>query len=303
MADTKFIWTDGTSDEISVTAINRDFSVKYGRQKNDLKEVIIGNRVKSIEEDAFRMCKNLEKVEMSDSVQSIMPFAFAWCDSLEEMRFPEGIDTVGISVMSFCPSLKKVSIPDSVTMIDEEAFSYCTGLTNVKMPESLESIYVKGNSGMVSVANFASVKKGLGPVTINRTNQTRVVTVTADNNGMRNDYEVENDIKDGIAETFIIPDGVTIVYEGNWKDTQEQGRIFGLIGAMAIILVFGVMAGTYESFRAPFINLCTIPFLTIGVVFIYKISGQAFSMMSAVLPARSSPMRRMSASMPSMSVL
>ena len=34
MADTKFIWTDGTSDEISVTAINRDFSVKYGRQKN-----------------------------------------------------------------------------------------------------------------------------------------------------------------------------------------------------------------------------------------------------------------------------
>lgn len=151
-----------------------------------------------------------------------------------------------------------------------------------KSVSDLESIYVKGNSGMVSVANFASVKKGLGPVTINRTNQTRVVTVTADNNGMRNDYEVENDIKDGIAETFIIPDGVTIVYEGNWKDTQEQGRIFGLIGAMAIILVFGVMAGTYESFRAPFINLCTIPFLTIGVVFIYKISGQAFSMMSAV---------------------
>ncbi|MBR4630624.1 MAG: efflux RND transporter permease subunit [Treponema sp.] len=146
----------------------------------------------------------------------------------------------------------------------------------------LEQIYVNGKGGKVSVANFARVVKGLGPVSIRRANQTRVVTVSADNNGTRNDYEVEADIKSGIADTFIVPDGVSIVYEGNWKDTQEQGKVYGLIIIMAILLVFGVMAGTYESFKAPFINLMTIPFLVIGVVFVYKISGQAFSMMSAV---------------------
>ncbi|WP_294427528.1 efflux RND transporter permease subunit [uncultured Treponema sp.] len=146
----------------------------------------------------------------------------------------------------------------------------------------LEQIYVNGSKGKVSVANFAKVVKGLGPVSIRRANQTRVVTVSADNNGKRNDYEVESDIKEGIASTFIIPDGVTISYEGNWKDTQEQGQVYGLIILMAILLVFGVMAGTYESFKAPFINLMTIPFLIIGVVFVYKLTGQAFSMMSAV---------------------
>ena len=146
----------------------------------------------------------------------------------------------------------------------------------------LEQIYVNGSKGKVSVANFAKVVKGLGPVSIRRANQTRVVTVSADNNGKRNDYEVEDDIKAGIAQSFIIPDGVTISYEGNWKDTQEQGQVYGLIILMAILLVFGVMAGTYESFKAPFINLMTIPFLIIGVVFIYKLTGQAFSMMSAV---------------------
>ena len=146
----------------------------------------------------------------------------------------------------------------------------------------LEQIYVKGTGGMVSVANFAQVKKGLGPVSIRRSNQTRVVTVSADNNGERNDYEVEDDIKAGIASTFIVPEGVTISYEGNWKDTQEQSRTYLLIAIMAILLVFGVMAGTYESFKAPFINLMTIPFLAIGVVFIYKITGQSFSMVSAV---------------------
>lgn len=147
---------------------------------------------------------------------------------------------------------------------------------------NLEQIYVKGSSGMVSVANFAEVKKGLGPVSIKRTNQTRVVTVSADNKGSRNANLVEQDIKDGIASSFIIPDGVTISYEGTWKETKDQGHVYGLIALMAILLVFGVMAGTYESFKAPFINLMTIPFLIIGVIFIYKVTGQPFSMTSAV---------------------
>ena len=62
----------------------------------------------------------------------------------------------------------------------------------------------------------------------------------------------------------------------------KQGAMYGKIILMAIILVFGVMAATYESFRAPIINIFTIPFLCIGVIFIYKITNQAFSLMSAV---------------------
>lgn len=151
-----------------------------------------------------------------------------------------------------------------------------------KSVTDLEQIYVKGNAGKVSVANFAKVTKGLGPVTIKRENQTRVVTISADLISEVNAYEVENKIKEGIASSFIVPDNVTLSYEGSWKDMKEQGAAYGGIILMAILLVFGVMAGTYESFKAPFINLCTIPFLVIGVVAIYKISGQAISMMSAV---------------------
>ncbi len=151
-----------------------------------------------------------------------------------------------------------------------------------KSTANLEQIYVKGNNGMVSVANFAEVKKGLGPVSIKRENQSRRVTLTADKKTDRNSTEIVEDIKKGIADSFIVPEGVTIVYEGAWKDTQEQGMTYLLIGIMAILLVFGVMAGTYESFKAPIINLTTIPFLIIGVVFIFKFTGQAFSMTSAV---------------------
>ncbi len=151
-----------------------------------------------------------------------------------------------------------------------------------KSASNLEQIYVKGTNGMVSVANFAEVKKGLGPVSIRRENQTRRVTVSADKKTDRNSTEIIQDIKDGVASSFIVPEGVSIVYEGAWKDTQDQGKTYLMIGIMAILLVFGVMAGTYESFKAPIINLTTIPFLIIGVVFIFKFTGQAFSMTSAV---------------------
>ena len=151
-----------------------------------------------------------------------------------------------------------------------------------KSTSDLEQIYVRGNNGMVSVANFAEVRKGIGPVSIRRENQTRIVSVSADKKSDRNSTEIVQAIKDGVAANFIIPEGVTISYEGAWKDTQEQGGTYGRIALMAILLVFGVMAGTYESFRAPFINLMTIPFLVIGVVFIFKIMNQAFSMTSAV---------------------
>ncbi|MDD7013364.1 MAG: efflux RND transporter permease subunit [Treponema sp.] len=146
----------------------------------------------------------------------------------------------------------------------------------------LEQIYVSGTNGLVSVANFAKAVKGLGPVSIERENRTRIVHITAGILSEENANVVEQKIKDGIASSFIIPDGVSVSYEGSWQDMQEQGATYGLIILMAIILVFGVMAGTYESFKAPLINLCTIPFLVIGVILIYKISGQAISMMSAI---------------------
>lgn len=146
----------------------------------------------------------------------------------------------------------------------------------------LEQIYVQGSKGLVSVANFAYVEKGLGPVSIRHENRTRIVHVKANIITETNANIVEDEIKDRISSTFIIPEGVSVSYEGAWKNMNEQWMVYLRIGLMAILLVFGVMAATYESFKAPFINLMTIPFLVIGVVGIYKITGQAISMMTAV---------------------
>ncbi|MCR5291014.1 MAG: efflux RND transporter permease subunit [Treponema sp.] len=146
----------------------------------------------------------------------------------------------------------------------------------------LDMIYVTGKNGMVAVSNFASIKRGLGPVNIRRENQTRIIHVKADLVTTTNANIVEESIRNGIANTFIIPDNVSIAYEGSWKDIKDQSSLYGKIIILAIILVFGVMASTYESFKAPFINITTIPFLIIGVVLIHKLAGQVLSIMSGI---------------------
>ena len=151
-----------------------------------------------------------------------------------------------------------------------------------KKLENLEEIYVRGANGMVSVANFASLEKGFGPVSIRRESQKRILHVTAGILTTTNANVVEQQIKDAIAESFVIPEQVIVSYEGSWSNTMSQFGFYGKIAIMAILLVFGVMAATYESFKAPLINLATMPFLVIGVILIYKISGQAISIMSMV---------------------
>ncbi len=144
----------------------------------------------------------------------------------------------------------------------------------------LEKIYVNGTSGRYAVSNFAQVVRGTGPVSINREDKTRTVHLTAGITQGSGAGDVENEIKEVIANNMVISEDVNISYEGSWKDTMDTMKILMIVVILAVILVFGVMAGTYESFKDPFINMFTLPFLIVGVVAIHLITGQSFSMVS-----------------------
>ncbi|QQO07454.1 efflux RND transporter permease subunit [Breznakiella homolactica] len=151
-----------------------------------------------------------------------------------------------------------------------------------KLPD-LDRIFVSSNSGqLVPLANFATLERGLGPVTINRENQSRVIHITGNVlEGYRTDT-TENKVKDVLAENFVAPTGVTVSYEGQQSEITDMIETFILIITLAILLVFGVMAGQYESFKDPIINLCTIPLMLIGVIGIYLITGQTLNTFTMV---------------------
>ena len=146
----------------------------------------------------------------------------------------------------------------------------------------LEKIMVPGTNGLVPLSNFASVKKSYSPVAINHENKARTIHITAGIEGNENAPDVEKKIKKAIRSSLVLPSDVSVSFEGSWKNMQKQTILFSKIIALAILLVFGVMAGMYGSFKKPFINLFTIPFMFIGVLLIYFIIGQSISIMTMV---------------------
>jgi HAE1 family hydrophobic/amphiphilic exporter-1 len=152
-----------------------------------------------------------------------------------------------------------------------------------KIPD-LDRIFSRSSTGgLVALSNFASIDRGFGPISIDREDQSRVIHITGNvPDGYRISDE-ENKIRNVLEES-----GHAISFDGENGETQNMFRSFLLIITLALILVFGVMAGQYESFKDPLINFCTIPLMLIGVVAMHIVTRQplsAFTLIGLVMLA------------------
>ncbi|MDR0457199.1 MAG: efflux RND transporter permease subunit, partial [Treponema sp.] len=117
-----------------------------------------------------------------------------------------------------------------------------------KLPD-LGRIFIASNTGnLIPLSNFAALEKGLGPVNVKRQNQSRIIHITGTLAESGTAGEVENKIKDLLDAEYILPEGLFLSYEGQSKQITEAVKTFLVIIILAILLVFGVMAGVYESF-------------------------------------------------------
>jgi HAE1 family hydrophobic/amphiphilic exporter-1 len=150
------------------------------------------------------------------------------------------------------------------------------------LPE-LDQIFVTSQiAGRVPLSNFASYKKGTGPLSINRENQSRVIHVTASANLGTKLNVLEEKVRAEITRSIPNEDDVIIEYAGDNSEMVDIMQKFVLIVIVAVFLVFGVMASLFESFADPFIVIFTIPLSVIGIVAIYFITGEMFNVFTAV---------------------
>jgi HAE1 family hydrophobic/amphiphilic exporter-1 len=147
----------------------------------------------------------------------------------------------------------------------------------------LEKLFVRTASGQkVSLANFATLSRSTGPVSIGREDEMRAVHVVG---GLAPGYasaSAEADIRSTLDEYLIKDEAVFVDFGGDFADMSAMFQHVGIILVLAIVLVFGVMASLFESFRNPFIILLSMPLMIIGIVGIYVITGEAFSLISAI---------------------
>jgi HAE1 family hydrophobic/amphiphilic exporter-1 len=148
---------------------------------------------------------------------------------------------------------------------------------------NLDAIFVMNRSGSrISLSNVASIVESRAPSSIRREKQARVIRISGELPAGIAATEMQSRLREAIEENLITRENVIITYSGEAAEIQSYyGRAI-LIIATAIFLVFGVMASQFESFVDPFIIFFTIPMLAIGVIWIYKLSGEAMSMFSII---------------------
>jgi multidrug efflux pump subunit AcrB len=79
-------------------------------------------------------------------------------------------------------------------------------------------------------------------------------------------------------DDFALPPGYTLYDGGAGKTLREGTRLAYVLLAIAVFLVFVVMAVQYESIRNPFVILLSVPFAAIGVGLGIKFLGMPISM-------------------------
>jgi CzcA family heavy metal efflux pump len=118
----------------------------------------------------------------------------------------------------------------------------------------------------VPLRNVAQVVEGVGPVSIDRRNQTRMVTVSGNVSGTsRSVAEVTADARLALA-SVTLPEGYRTTFSGQEEARRESNQQLFIMIMLAVFLVYIVMVILYESLLNPFVIMLTIPFALVGVV-------------------------------------
>ena len=123
---------------------------------DNLKRIIIGNRVTTIGGAAFSGCSSLTSVIIPNSVTTIGGDAFYDCSSLTSVTIPNSVTTIGGWAFSDCSSLTSVTIPNSVMTIGDWAFSGCSSLKNFTFGSGLQSIGREAFSDCINITQISS---------------------------------------------------------------------------------------------------------------------------------------------------
>jgi len=127
----------------------------------------------------------------------------------------------------------------------------------------------------IPLSHVAKLDKDVGPITINRKNQERVVHITGTNFN-RDLGSVARDIKAAI-DSIGMPQGYFYDIGGSYEDMQTSFKELSKALIVGIILIYMIMAAQFESFSQPLIIMFTLPLAYIGVIVGLGITGRTLS--------------------------
>ncbi len=148
------------------------------------------------------------------------------------------------------------------------------------LKEILDLTLVNSENKPVVLKNVVNIAPQSGPVLIERLDQERIVTVSADISE-RTMSAVLSDIEQ-LLKKIPVPRDFIIGFGGDYQEQQKSFQELLLSCVLALVLVYMVMACQYESLRDPFVVMFSVPLAAIGVILMLFFTGTTFNVQSFI---------------------
>ena len=132
------------------------------------------------------------------------------------------------------------------------------------LDEILNLVLATPSGNRVTLRNLVDTKASRGPALIERKDQQRIVSVTANYEGS-DLSSVVDEVREVLANV-VIPDGYELRVAGNIEEQEKASFELIVSLLLSLVLVFMVLACQYESFRDPLIVMVSVPLAAIGVL-------------------------------------
>jgi multidrug efflux pump len=148
-------------------------------------------------------------------------------------------------------------------------------------PADLRGLYVRGQGGnLVQLDALARVDEGVGPQRLLHFNRVRSFTLTAN---LAPGFTLGEalDSLDAVAEE-VLPPGATTALSGESRELAESGSALYFAFALALIVVFMVLASQFESLVHPFTVLLAVPLAITGALATLVVARSTINLYSQI---------------------
>ena len=293
--------------EINIKMIDQkdrtdDASVYAAKIKRQLEKVLIGAKVKTVPVGIMGTAENakLGLVVTGPDVASAMKFAKL---AEAELRKIPGTTEIKLTVEDGNPEVnvqvdrdKMAALGLSLQTVGMTMQTAYSGNTdgqfrageyeydiNIKYNafdrkniEDVSNLIFINNAGQqVKLAQFATITEGSGPSQLERRDKSASVTVQGQNVGVPTGTIVTQ--WQERIDTLEKPTGVNYIWGGDQENQSEGFGTLGIALLAAIILVYLVMVGLYDSFAHPFVVLFAIPLSFIGAMLALALTNKTLN--------------------------
>ncbi len=122
--------------------------IGFEEDKILIPNIINGNVIEGIGENAFKGCVTVKEIIISDGIKYINNGSFSDCKALIKISLPSSLTRIGSKVSNntlqsgvfFSSGLNEIIIPDSCLNIAPYTFAFCGNLKNIILPPKLAII-------------------------------------------------------------------------------------------------------------------------------------------------------------------